>query len=45
MPPSRREQATAAELKQELDDRYRDDPVYKARLAARTPNTGPDMNS
>jgi hypothetical protein len=32
MPPSRRGPVTAAELKKELEDRYRNDPVYKASV-------------
>jgi len=32
MPPSRRRPITAAELKKEVEDRYRNDPVYKASV-------------
>lgn len=32
MPPSRRGPVTATELKKELEDRYRNDPVYKASV-------------
>ena len=32
MPPSRRGPVTAAELMKELEDRYRNDPVYRASV-------------